>query len=156
MLVIVLMAGNGSALVFLAGLFLIPALISLVSLIIKLVFFSTRKYYLLRPFLTVLLFVLIIFIANWSYDMALAEAVTEAGKIQAECNAGSGCPAAPAGWESGSSGIRKRVGSWYDYLMFYTRRDTTFTIHVYQGPDMGHDIHGGVGIPLVTKTYVEQ
>ena len=44
---------SGTSLVFLVGLFIFPVLISVISLIIKLFRFNKRKYFLLRPFLTI-------------------------------------------------------------------------------------------------------
>jgi hypothetical protein len=53
MLGILFSTDSGTALVFLAGTLIIPTLISAISIIVKLLKFKKRKYFLVRPLLTI-------------------------------------------------------------------------------------------------------
>ncbi len=132
------------------------SLISLISIIAKLIFFNKRKYHLVRPALTVAVFILIFVIAHWTYQMALDQTIDEAKKIQHHCNQYRGCPAAPAGWHSDRSRIRKTdLGIWLKYSASYHSDGESFSIRLYQGPDLGEVINGGVGVPFTVHPYQE-
>ena len=156
MLLILFTTRSGIALVFLAGFFVLPVLISFFSIIIKLIFFKKRKYHLIRPILTIAMFVLIITIAFWSYDIALDQAILEAEKIQNLCNENLACPGNPSGWIVEGYRISKsNLGVWFKFTASYAYNTESFNIRVYQGPDLGHNIVGGVGRPFEVISYVD-
>jgi len=156
MLGILFTTNNGSSLVFIAGFFLLPVLISLISITAKLIFFSKRKYYLVRPLLTVVIFILIFTIAHWLYDVALEHAIREAELIHKECNENLYCPKIPPGWIVNGNSISKRdLGTWYTYTASYYYNIESFNIRVYQGPDLGDHITGGIDTPLEVIPYVD-
>ena len=147
---------NGTALVFLAGLFVIPVFISLISLLAKVFRFNKRKYFMIRPALTVIFFFLILAIAQWTYKLALDDAVAAAKIIHDECNEFTICPATPEGWKiEGSRISRNDLGFWFTYQAAYNYKPDNFKIHVYQGPDIGDDISGGVDMPFKVTRYIE-
>ena len=149
-------AGNGVALVFLAAIFLIPVLFSFISIILKLFAFRSRKYYLLRPVLTVAFFFAVLGIAQWSYDVALNQATAAAEQLQQQCNARGVCPERPEGWSVDGERIsRNDLGLWHKYSASYSYSPAYFDIHVYQGPDLGDVITGGVGVAFNVERYVE-
>ena len=84
MLGILFATNNGSALVFLAGFFILPVLFSIISIIVKLIFFKKRKYFLIRPLLTIIVFAFIMGLALSTYDIALKQAVSAAELIHKE------------------------------------------------------------------------
>ena len=107
MLGVLLATDKGPALVFLVGIFIIPVFVSLISTIVKLIFFSKRKYYLIRPCLTIATFILILTIAQWTYNIALEQAISAAKIIHDQCNENLVCPEHPEGWVKDGSRIRK-------------------------------------------------
>lgn len=141
---------------FIVG-FLTPlVLVSLISIIIKLIFFKKRKYYLVRPLLTITMFILILVIANWTYEIALEHTIEEARVIHQQCNENLACPENPAGWLTDGSRIRKGdLGFWLKYSASYFYNKESFNIRVYQGPDIGDVISGGVDLPFEVDPYVE-
>lgn len=150
------MAGSGTALVFLVGIFVIPALVSFISIILKLLAFRNRKYYLPRPVLTVTFFFSVLAIAQWSYKVALEQATVAAEQIHRQCNTSGQCPEEPEGWSvNGSRITRNDFGLWHKYLASYSYSPERFDIHVYQGPDLGDDITGGIDIALKVERYIE-
>ena len=155
MLGVLFSTDKGTALVFITGLFVLPVLISVISLVIKLVFIKKRKYYLPRPLLTILMFIGIIGIANWTYEIALEQAVSAAEEINRQCNEKSACPENPAGWKVRDYRIsRDDFGYWFTYQASYSSKATSFEIYLYRGPDVGDSISGGVGqtIKVVANT----
>jgi len=147
---------RGSAFVFLAGFFVIPAFISLLSILFKLLAFNRRKYFLLRPALTLCLFFLLLKIALSTYETALDEAVKAARMIHDQCNLHEVCPEKPDGWlQQGTRVYRHDLGAWFKYSATYAYDATRMEIRVYQGPDLGHVISGGVGIPFDVMPYVD-
>ena len=154
MLGILLTTDKGPALIYLVGIFIIPVFISLISIIIKLIFFTKRKYYLIRPCLTIVIFILILTIAQWSYNIALEQAISSAKIIHNQCNEDSVCPEHPEGWVVDGSRIRKSdFGFWLKYPASYYYDEYGFNIRVYQGPDLGHHIIGSVNAPLEIVPY---
>ena len=153
----VLFATNkGSALIYLAGILVIPVLISFFSVIIKLIFFKKKKYFLIRPCLTIAIFILLFAIFQWSYDIALEDAISSAKVIHQQCNDDLVCPERPEGWEVDDSRIRRNdLGTWLKYSASYYYNATTFDIRVYQGPDLGENITGGVDVPFEVSRYKE-
>ena len=151
MLGVLFAADSGTSLVFLTGLFIFPVLFSVISIIAKLFNFKKRKYYLVRPTLTIAIFVLILFIAHWTYKLALEQAIDEARLIHQQCKENSLCPENPIGWE----GKKMKVGFWLKYMAMYYPNVNRFKIHVYQGPDLGDDISGGVNNPFKVSRYVD-
>ena len=153
----VLFATNkGSALIYLAGILVIPVLISFFSVIIKLIFFKKKKYFLIRPCLTIAIFILLFAIFQWSYDIALEDAISSAKVIHQQCNDDLVCPERPEGWEVDDSRIRRNdLGTWLKYSASYYYKATTFVIRVYQGPDLGENITGGVDVPFEVSRYKE-
>ena len=99
MLGVLFVTDKGPALVFLTGLYLFPVLFSLISIIAKLFSFRKRKYFLVRPVLTVAVFVSIFTIAQLTYNAALEQAVSEARVIHDQCNKDLLCPKNPIGWD---------------------------------------------------------
>ena len=156
MLGILFSTNSGTALFFLAGLFVLPVIFSVISIIAKLIFFKKRKYYLPRPVLTIAIFILILGIAHWSYGTTL-EQVSDAAKIiQQQCNANLVCPENPVGWElDGSRVKRSDLGKWFKYSASYHNQAESFNIRVYHGPDVGHNITGGVNVPFEVAPYQE-
>jgi hypothetical protein len=149
MLFVFVMTTSGTLLVFLAGFLLLPVLISLISIIVKLIFFKKRKSYLVRPLLTVAIFVLILVIANWTYQIALDQAITEARVIHQQCNESLACPENLVGWQRNGPMIRKNdLGVWLKYMALYSYDKESFDIRVYQAPDIGDHITGGVDLPF--------
>ena len=147
---------KGSALVFLAGIFILPVLVSIISIIAKLIFFKKKKYYLLRPMLTIAMFILILNIAGWSYNIALEQASEAAKVIHTACNKNLNCPKNPKGWQVNKSRIQKNdLGNWLTYSASYYYKHKDFTIRVYQGPDLGDIITGGVNVPFKIERYKE-
>lgn len=148
---------NGTALVFLAGMFVIPVLISFISLLAKVFRFKKRKYFMVRPALTIIFFFLILMISHWTYTIALEDATKAARVIHEQCNQFKSCPENPDGWQVKGTSIRKYdLGFWFKYQAGYIYKPESFKIHVYQGPDIGDDISGGVGIPFKVERYVEE
>ncbi len=147
---------SGAALVFLVGFFLIPVLVSLVSIVFKLLAFKQRKYFLLRPTLTILFFLLVLSIAHWSYSVALEDATNAALRVHQQCQSDGVCPAAPEGWSVDERRISRRdLGKLYKYSASYYYQPESFLIRVYQGPDLGDVIRGGVDAPFSVEPYVE-
>ena len=103
-----------------------------------------------------MLFFLILGIAIWTYNIALEQAVSEAEIIHQQCNENSVCPENPAGWEVDGKKIRKKVkGLWLAYSVSYYYKKESFNIRVYQGPDIGEVITGGVNLPFKVERYSE-
>ncbi len=149
--------GSGPSLVFVAGFLLLPVLISLISIIAKLIFFRKRKYFLARPVLTVAVFSLILFVAHWTYAAALRQTIDEARDIHQQCNRDGACPERPAGWRGEASRVRKSdLGPWLKYSASYHLDGDAFSIRLYQGPDLGDVIQGGVGLPFSVAPYQEK
>ena len=154
MLGIFLATDKGTALIYIAGIFIIPVLVSLISIIAKLIYFKKRKYYLIRPCLTIVMFFLILTIANWTYNIALEQATSTAKIIHEQCNENKHCPEHPDGWVVDGSVIRKNdFGSWLKYPASYYYNEHSFNIRVYQGPDLGENIIGGVNVPFEVVRY---
>jgi hypothetical protein len=157
MLCILFATESGTSLVFLAGIFIIPVFISLISIIAKLIFFKKRKCYLVRPVLTVAVFFLILSIAHWTYNVALGQAINAAKIIHQQCNENSVCPVNPVDWKVDDLRIRRNdLGYWLTYSASYYYNKETFNIRVYKGSDSGDIITGGVNIPLKVEPYVER
>ena len=151
---VLLTTSSGTSLVFVAGLLLLPVLVSLISIVAKLIFFSKKKYHLLRPLLTIAVFVLIMWFANWTYQIALDQTVNEASSMHQQCNEELACPESPAGWQKERSGIsKKKFGFWFKYIALYQYNKGSFSIRVYQGPDIGDTITGGVNFPFKVAPY---
>ena len=147
---------NGAALVFLAGFFVIPVLVSLISIVLKLFAFRTRRYFLPRPALTVVFFTAVLAIAHWSYAAALGQATNAAERLHSQCQSDLACPAEPKGWEVDGRRISRRdLGTLYKYSASYHYNPDSFDIRLYQGPDLGHVLTGGVDVPFRVATYVE-
>jgi predicted membrane protein len=156
MLSILLFTRNGSSLVFLAGFFVLPVLISFFSIIFKLILFKKKKYFLLRPILTIITFLLILGIAQWTYNFALEQATNEVKTIHETCNKKMTCPSNPEGWKVNSTSIRRDdFGFWFKYPAIYSYDPEKLNIRVYRGPDIGEVITGGVNLPFEVKSYVE-
>ena len=156
MLGVLFVTDKGSALVFLAGFYLFPVLFSIISIFAKLFDFRKRKYFLIRPVLTVAVFVSTLIIAHWSYNVALEQAIVEARIIHGQCNKNLLCPKNLINWEREGSRIKKtNLGLWLKYTASYYYKDESFNIRVYQGPDMGDYITGGVNVPFNITRYVE-
>ena len=157
MLCVLFATDNGTALVFLAGMFILPVLISVLSIIVKLFNLKKRKFYLARPSLTIVFFILILGISQWTYKIALEQAISAAKAVHDECNSKSYCPENPTGWEINDSRIIKRdLGFWFTYSASYYYNKEDFKIRVYQGPDLGETITGGVNIPFKIERYREK
>lgn len=147
---------RGSALVYAAGLFAIPALISFVSMILKLLDLRNRKHYLLRPALTIIFFCMILLIAQLSYGVALREAANAAEILHQQCISELSCPTEPIGWKKDGRRIfRQDLGTVYKYSASYLYDAEVFYVRVSQGPDLGHTITGGVDTPLSVSRYVK-
>ncbi len=156
MLSVLFSTDKGTALVFLVGILIIPVLISVLSVFIKLFNLKKRKYYLVRPLLTIGFFILILGISQWAYKIALEQATSAAQAIHDECNSKSYCPENPSGWVVDDSRIIKRdLGFWFKYSASYHYNKEDFNIRVYQGPDIGEMITGGVEIPFKVESYRE-
>lgn len=154
MLGILLATEHGSALVFLAGIFIIPVLVSIISIIAKLIFFKKRKYYLIRPCLTIVIFILILTIAQWTYNIALEQAISSAEIIHKQCNENRQCPEHPDGWNVEDSRIsRNNFGVWLKYSASYYYNEHDFNIRVYHGPDLGDHIIGGLDTQFRVEPY---
>jgi hypothetical protein len=157
MLGILFATDSGSALVFIAGLFVLPVLFSIISVIVKLIFFKKRKYFLVRPLLTIVIFTFIMSLAIWTYEIALDQAVSAAELIHEECNERLVCPENPAGWNvDGTRVSRNDFGVWFKYIASYQYNAEGFDIHVYHGPDIGDNIIGGIGSAIKVVPYVEE
>jgi len=156
MLFILFATDNGTALVYLTGIYILPVLISILSIIVKIFKFKKKKYYLVRPFLTIVFFILILAISQWTYKIALEQATSAAQLIHDECNSKSFCPENPSGWEVNDSRIVKRdLGFWLKYSASYYYSKEDFEMRVYQGPDLGETITGGVNVPFKVERYRE-
>ena len=151
---VLLTTRNGTSLVFVASFLLLPVLVSLISIIAKLIFFKKKKYHLIRPVLTIAVFILILWFANWTYQIALDQTVDEASSMHQQCNEDLTCPESPAGWQNDRSSVsRKDFGIWFKYIALYQYHKESFSIRVYQGPDIGDTITGGVDLPFKVATY---
>ena len=147
---------NGTSLVFLVGLLVLPVLVSLISFIARLIFYKKRKYYLVRPALTIAVFALVLVIADWTYKAALDQTVSEARIIHRQCNENAACPENPAGWRiDGSSISRSDLGFWLKYTALYSYHQQRFNIRLYRGPDLGDNVTGGVNLPFTVFRYEE-
>jgi len=151
---VLLTTTSGTSLVFITGFLLLPVLVSLISIIAKLIFIRKKKYYLVRPLLTLAVFVLVLWFANWMYQLALEQTVDAASAIHQQCNEDSACPESPAGWRNETSGVSKRdFGFWFKFIALYQSSQGSFSIRVYQGPDIGDTITGGVNLPIKVARY---
>jgi hypothetical protein len=151
---VLLTTRNGTSLVFVASFLLLPVLVSLISIIAKLIFFNRKKYHLVRPVLTIAVFILILCIAHWTYQIALDRTVDEVSSIHQQCNEELACPESPVGWQKDGSGVsRKDFGLWFKYIALYRYNKGSFSIRVYQGPDIGDTITGGVDLPFKVAPY---
>jgi hypothetical protein len=157
MLGVLFATNKGTGLIYFAGILLFPALISFFSVIIKLIFFKKKKYFLIRPCLTIVIFGLVFAIAQWPYDIALEDAISSAKIIHQQCNDDLVCPERPEGWEVDDSRIRRNdLGSWFKYSASYQYNENNFDINVYKMPDLGGNITGGVDVPFEVTDYVEE
>ena len=155
-LVPMLSSRNGPGLVFLIGFFIIPVLISLISILFKLLAFRQRKYFLVRPVLMIALFVGALSATQWSYSVALEQAEAAAVLLHTQCQSDGVCPTNPEGWNVDGKRISRRdLGAFYKYTASYYYQPDYFDIRVYQGPDLGDIITGGVDTPLSVDRYVE-
>lgn len=156
MLGLLIATTSGTSLVFLVGLLILPVLFSLISIVAKLIFFKKRKHYLVRPLLVIAMFILIIYIANWSYQVALEQTINEARMIHDQCNKNLICPENPVGWQVDDAMIRKDdLGFWLKYTALYRYDKAGFNMRVYKGPDIGDNITGGVNLPFKVAPYEE-
>ena len=147
---------RGGSLVYVAGFFAIPALVSVVSICFKLLDIRNRKYFLLRPGLTVFFFSMILLVANMSYEVALRQATQSAEIVHERCIADRSCPSEPAGWEiDGLRPVRRDLGAVYKYTATYFHEPDTFRISLVQGSDLGHQITGGVSTPLDVRRFAD-
>lgn len=149
---------RGTTLIYITGIFALPALVSCVSICFKSLDFRNRKNFLVRPALTVLFFGITILIAQLSYDVALKEATESAEVLRKQCISDHSCPQEPPGWSrDGLRSIRRDVGVGYKYTATYNHDPQDFRIWLARGTDLGHLITGGVETPLhVTQTLHEQ
>ncbi len=156
MLCVLLTTTSGTSLVFIVGLFIPLVLVSLISIIVKLIFYKKKKHFLVRPLLTITMFILILIIADWTYEVALDHTIDEARAIHQQCNENLTCPENPTGWQTDGSLIRKSdLGFWLKYSASYSYKKGSFNIRVYRGPDLGDNISGGVDLPFKAEPYVE-
>lgn len=156
MLGLLMATTSGTSLVFLAGFLILPVLFSLISIVAKLIRFKKRKHHLVRPLLVIAMFILIIHIANWSYEIALEQTINEARIIHDQCNENMTCPENPVGWQVDNSMLRKDdLGFWLKYTALYYYDKAGFNMRVYHGPDTGDNIAGGVNIPFKVTPYEE-
>ncbi len=153
LLILVLSIVKANSLVFLVGAMALPFLFSLVSVLVRLIRFRRGKYYLARPVLTIGVFLLLFLVANWTYDIALEQAVSEGRSIQQQCNQDSVCPDTPEGWSrEGSTVMKNDLGFWLKYsAWFFREKDNAFVVRLYRAPDLGHDIRGGVDLPFTVE-----
>jgi len=156
MLGILFTTTRGAALIFLAGIFVFPVFISIISIIAKLIFYRKQKYFLVRPLLTIAMYILIIILTNWTYQIALTQTVQEAELIHHQCNKNLTCPEIPTGWKlKGSRVIRNDFGYWVKYTSSYYHDKGSFNIRVYQGRDLGNKISGGINLPLTVARDID-
>jgi len=156
MLGILFAVESGAALIFLAGFYIFPVLFSLISIFAKLLNFKKRKYYLIRPFLTIAVFFTILSIAQWTYKSALEQAIIEAEILNQQCNIHMMCPKNPEGWVVDGSRISKSdLGFWLTYTAYYYYQAESFNIRVYHGPDMGDHIAGGIDQAITVTHYID-
>jgi len=154
MLGVFVITSNGTSLVFLVGLLLLPVLVSFVSIIVRLISFKKKKYFLVRPVLTISTFILVVVIANWTYQVALDQTVSEAEAVHRLCNENSSCPEKPVGWRINDSWVsRNDLGFWLKYTASYHSDNDSFTIRLYRGPDVGEIVTGGVNFDLKVSAY---
>ena len=99
---------NGPGLVFLIGFFVIPVLISLISILFKLIDLKNRKYFLVRPVLMIVLFFGALSLAQWSYSVALEQAEEAAELLHQQCQSDGVCPSNPEGWNVDDKTISRR------------------------------------------------
>lgn len=144
MLVPMFITKDGTGFVFLAGIFIFPALISILSILFKLFSFRRKKYYFLRPILTVLFMLLLIVVSLWSQSLARKQAVSVSESMLIKCNAMSKCPQSPDGWEIDGYSARTKLGGWYKYHASYTTGEHGFEMSIYYGPDYGELITGNI------------
>ena len=150
------MTRSGSALVFLIGFLLLPVLISLISIVAKLVRYRQRRRYLLRPILTVAVFISIFAIAESTYQAGRTQAIAAGRVIQQQCQLQGACPDTPAGWQKIDSRVRKNdLGNWLHYIAMYQQDGRRFSIRLYRGPDIGDVISGGVDQPFTVEPYLD-
>lgn len=147
---------RGPALVYLAGIFIIAALVSFISIAFKLIAFKRRKQFLLRPILTIFFLGVALAIVNWSYGVALRQATDAAELLHQQCKSDLVCPTEPDGWSTDGQRISRRdLGAWYKYPASYSYNPESFDIRVYKGPDIGDMIAGGVDVPFSVSRYTE-
>lgn len=153
---ILLMTASGSSLVYLVGFLVLPVLFSLISIIAKLICFHRKKRFLVRPLLTIAVFMAIFAIGTWTYQHALEQAIDAARLIHQQCNRDAICPQHPAGWQRDGSMLRRDdLGSWLNYIALYRYDSASFSIRIHQGPDLGDVISGGVNLPFTVARYIE-
>ena len=105
----------------------------------------------------VVLFIAAMSVTQWSYSVALEQAENAAAQLQRQCQNDGVCPSNPAGWNVDGKRISRRdLGAFYKYpVSYYYQQPDYFNIRVYQGPDLGDVITGGVDTPVSVDRYVE-
>ena len=158
MLCVLFIGNDATSLVFLIGILALPFLLSVVSLLIRLIRIKKGRYYLLRPMLTISIFLLLLYFTRWTYQIALEQIVADGKMIHRQCNEMSVCPDSPAGWRKQGSMLRKHARVlWLGYpAVYYRKKEADFVIHLYQGSDLGHDISGGVGLALSVERHLDR
>ena len=144
MLVPIIITKDGTGFVFLAGIFIFPTLISILSVLFKLFSFNKNKYYFARPILTVLFMAVLFVISLWSQSIAKEQALTIAKSMLAECITKLKCPDKPVGWEIDGYNARTKLGGWYKYHASYMADEKGFQISIYYGPDYADLISGNI------------
>jgi hypothetical protein len=92
--------------------------------------------------------------AEWTYNIALEQAISAAKIINSQCNKNLVCPKHPEGWAVDGSRISKSdFGFWLKYPASYYYNEYGFNIRVYQGPDLGDHIIGGIDASIEIVSY---
>ena len=113
-------------------------LVSFISLISKLTNFQRSKSYLLRPVLTIMVFLLLYSLALLSYKRALHEAKIVYDEMSERCVSKDKCNINLEGWKLRDDGrYITSVGGLISYPLFFRSLDDGFHLHLYKSLDMG-------------------
>ena len=151
------LTGNGTALWYGFGLGMLVLVISVVSILYKLIRIKKYRYFLLRPALAIIMVIILYFFANQSYESARNEATGLANEIQAECQKTQRCPV--QGNDDNSTGrTNLMLGKWQKYhALYYLNEDyTEFKLTLLMMGDIGAEYTGGAGdISLQEQHFTE-
>ena len=151
LVLLLVLNAQGPGLWFIMGLPALCGLISLLSIIIKLFQFKKNKQRLIRPLLTVLIFVLIFSVAQLSYKHAHSLAQSQAQILLLSCQPA--CPKSINGWQQKDEVSRSVLGDLISYPVFYRNKGNGFELELFQSNSFGDVFSGQAGGELRVERW---